>query len=67
MKSRRRTQADVAKLAGESQAAVSQLLNCIDSTRPKETRQLVLDGKGGEKNQNSVMFFGRMSNLINTL
>jgi LacI family transcriptional regulator len=43
MKTRRLTQVDVAKLAGVSQAAVSQVLNCNDSTRPKETRQRILD------------------------
>jgi LacI family transcriptional regulator len=43
MKSRRPTQADVAKLAGVSQSAVSQVLNLIDSAIPEETRQRVLD------------------------
>lgn len=43
MKSRRPTQADVAKLAGVSQSAVSQALNLIDSAISEETRQRVLD------------------------
>ena len=43
MKSRRPTQADVAKLAGVSQAAVSQVLNRNDSTRQEEKKQRLLD------------------------
>ena len=41
MRSRRPTQADVAKLAGVSQSAVSQVLNQSDSAIPEETRQRV--------------------------
>ena len=43
MKSRRPTQADVAKLAGVSQSAVSQVLTRSDSAIPEETKQRVLD------------------------
>ena len=43
MKTRRPTQEDVAKLAGVSQSAVSQVLNQSDSAIPEETRQRVLD------------------------
>jgi LacI family transcriptional regulator len=42
MKIRRPTQADVAKLAGVSQSAVSQVLNRNDFAIPEETRQRVL-------------------------
>jgi LacI family transcriptional regulator len=42
MKIRRPTQADVAKLAGVSQSAVSQVLNSNDFSIPEETRQRVL-------------------------
>jgi LacI family transcriptional regulator len=43
MKSRRPTQADVAKLAGVSQSAVSQVLNQSETIAiPKETRKRVL-------------------------
>ena len=42
MKSRRPTQDDVAKMAGVSQSAVSQVLNRNDSAIPEETRQRVL-------------------------
>jgi LacI family transcriptional regulator len=42
MKSRRPTQADVAKLAGVSQSAVSQVLNQSEIAIPEETRQRVL-------------------------
>lgn len=42
MKNRRATQADVAKLAGVSQSAVSQALNRHDSAIPEETRRRVL-------------------------
>ncbi|MBW8012854.1 MAG: LacI family transcriptional regulator [Chloroflexi bacterium] len=40
---KRSTQADVAKFAGVSQTAVSQVLNNTDSSIPKETRQRILD------------------------
>jgi LacI family transcriptional regulator len=43
MKSRRPTQADVAKLAGVSQSAVSQVLTRSDSAIPEETKQRVFD------------------------
>ncbi|MGB2956128.1 MAG: LacI family DNA-binding transcriptional regulator [Anaerolineales bacterium] len=43
MKNRRATQADVAKLAGVSQSAVSQVLNQRDIVIPEETKQRVLD------------------------
>ena len=43
MANRRPTQADVAKLAGVSQAAVSQVLNRNDFAIPTETRQRILD------------------------
>jgi LacI family transcriptional regulator len=43
MAKRRPTQADVAKLAGVSQAAVSQVLNRNDFAIPTETRQRILD------------------------
>jgi LacI family transcriptional regulator len=43
MAKRRPTQADVAKLAGVSQAAVSQVLNRNDFAIPSETRQRILD------------------------
>jgi LacI family transcriptional regulator len=42
MKARRPTQEDVAKLAGVSQTAVSQVLNRNDSAIPEETRQRIL-------------------------
>jgi LacI family transcriptional regulator len=42
MKSRRPTQEDVAKLAGVSQAAVSQVLNRNDFAIPEETRKRIL-------------------------
>ncbi|NIS81975.1 MAG: substrate-binding domain-containing protein [Anaerolineales bacterium] len=42
MKARRSTQEDVAKLAGVSQSAVSQVLNRNDSAIPEETRQRIL-------------------------
>ena len=42
MKARRPTQEDVAKLAGVSQTAVSQVLNRIDSAIPEDTRQRIL-------------------------
>ncbi len=42
MKNRRPTQDDVAKLAGVSQTAVSQVLNRNDSAIPEETRQRIL-------------------------
>ena len=43
MKTRRPTQEDVAKLAGVSQSAVSQVLNQSDLAIPEETRRRVLD------------------------
>jgi LacI family transcriptional regulator len=43
MANRRPTQADVAKLAGVSQAAVSQVLNRNNFAIPAETRQRILD------------------------
>jgi len=46
MKSRRLTQVDVAKLAGVSQAAVFQVLNCNDSTS-----NVILMGKEVKRNK----------------
>jgi len=43
MKNRRPTQEDVAKLAGVSQSAVSQVLTQSDSAIPEETRKRILD------------------------
>ncbi|MBN1248021.1 MAG: LacI family DNA-binding transcriptional regulator [Anaerolineae bacterium] len=42
MRGRRPTQADIARLVGISQSAVSQVLSGIDSAIPEETRQRVL-------------------------